>query len=86
MTQSSLPRTVNVQNAMARMAEVPRVVETARRTIGRPPRVKVETAIRQTKGAIDFYRGSSSIGTNSHTKPTAALSGGPEKAETLILM
>ena len=27
------------------------------KTIGRPPRVKVETAIRQTKGAIDFYKG-----------------------------
>ena len=33
------------------------MVETARKTIGRPPRVKVETAIRQTKGAIDFYKG-----------------------------
>jgi len=57
LTQSSLPRATNVGNAVARMAEIPRVVETARKTIGRPPRVKVETAIRQTKGAIDFYRG-----------------------------
>jgi uncharacterized protein (DUF885 family) len=57
LTQSSLPRAVNVQNALARIAEVPRVVETARSTIGRPPRVKVETAVRQTKGAIDFYKG-----------------------------
>ena len=57
LTQSSLPRKTNVRNALARMAEVPRVVETARKTIGRPPRVKVETAVRQTKGAIDFYKG-----------------------------
>ena len=56
LTQSSLPRATNVRNALARMAEVPRVVETARKTIGRPPRVKVETAVRQTKGAIDFYK------------------------------
>src|SRR5262249_48182274 len=41
----------------ARMGAIPRVVATARATIGRPPRVKVETAIRQTKGAIDFYQG-----------------------------
>ena len=57
LTQSSLPRETNVRNALARMAEIPRIAETARRTIGRPPRVKVETAVRQTKGAIDFYKG-----------------------------
>ncbi len=38
------------------MAEVPRIVHTARHAIGKPPRVKTETAIRQTKGAIDFYQ------------------------------
>jgi uncharacterized protein (DUF885 family) len=56
LTQSSLPRETNVRNALARTAGVPRVVETARKSIGRPPRVKVETAVRQTKGAIDFYK------------------------------
>jgi uncharacterized protein (DUF885 family) len=56
LTQSSLPRATNVRNATARMGAIPRVVATARQTIGRPPRVKVETAIRQTKGAIDFYK------------------------------
>ena len=30
-------------------------LRTARRTITNPPRVKVETAIRQTEGAIGFY-------------------------------
>jgi uncharacterized protein (DUF885 family) len=56
LTRSSLPHAANVRNAAARMAEVPRLVDTACKTIGRPPRVKVETAIRQTKGAIDFYK------------------------------
>ena len=37
------------------MAEIPAVVPVARATIGHPPRVKVETAIRQTQGAIGFY-------------------------------
>ena len=55
LTQSTLPKDVNVAHALARMAEVPRVLETARETIANPPRVKVETAILQTKGAIGFY-------------------------------
>jgi uncharacterized protein (DUF885 family) len=37
------------------MALIPKVVETARKTIKNPPRVMVETAIRQTRGAIGFY-------------------------------
>lgn len=56
LTQSTLPREENVRNAIARMAEIPRVIETARRMIGTPPRVKTETAILQTKGAIGFYQ------------------------------
>ncbi len=55
LTQSTLPRARNLENALARMAQVPKVVEVARRTIADPPKVKVETAIRQTKGAIAFY-------------------------------
>lgn len=56
LTQSSLPREVNIKNALSRMAEVPRVIANAREMIGRAPRVKVETAILQTKGAISFYQ------------------------------
>jgi uncharacterized protein (DUF885 family) len=56
LTQSSLPRAVNVKNALARMEKIPGVVAVARRTIKRPPAVKVETAIRQTEGAISFYK------------------------------
>ena len=37
------------------MDKIPGVIATARQTIGKPPRVKVETAIRQTEGAIGFY-------------------------------
>ncbi len=55
LTQSSLPKEQNLENVAARMLEVPRIIETARDTIGNPPRVKVETAILQTKGAINFY-------------------------------
>lgn len=57
LTQSSLPRAVNLKNAAARMDRIPEVIAVARRTIGNPPRVKVETAITQTEGAIHFYSG-----------------------------
>ena len=54
-TQSTLPFEQNLQNAMARVEEVPRIVASAKQAITNPPRVVVETAIRQTQGAIDFY-------------------------------
>ncbi len=53
--QSTLPKATNLKNALARMAFVPKVVEVARATLKNPPRVKTETAIRQTEGAIAFY-------------------------------
>ena len=53
--QSTQPKEVNLRNALARMLLIPKVVEVARVTIKNPPRVKTETAIRQTKGAIGFY-------------------------------
>jgi uncharacterized protein (DUF885 family) len=55
LTQSTLPKETNIKNALARMTAIPGVVEVARKTIRDAPRVKVETAILQTKGAIGFY-------------------------------
>jgi len=57
LTQSTLPKAVNLSNALARMEKVPGIVEIARSTLKNPPRVKTETAIRQTEGAISFYEG-----------------------------
>ena len=53
--QSSLPKAANVASALARMAQVPRVLDEARANLRNPPRVVVETAIRQNLGAIAFY-------------------------------
>ncbi len=53
--QSTLPKAENLKNALARMALVPKVVEVARETLKNPARVKTETAIKQTQGAIGFY-------------------------------
>ena len=55
LTQSTLPLADNVRNAAARMAFIPRIVEAARENIKNPPRVILETAIKQNKGAIAFY-------------------------------
>jgi uncharacterized protein (DUF885 family) len=55
LTQSTLPRPVNVRNCAARMAYIPKVVAAARENLRNPPRVFVETAIGQNRGAIAFY-------------------------------
>lgn len=57
LTQSTEPLETNLRNALARMKQIPQVVATARATIGKPPKVKTETAILQTRGAIGFYSG-----------------------------
>jgi uncharacterized protein (DUF885 family) len=55
LAQSSLPRATSVKNCAARMAHIPAVVAAARESLSNPPRVFVETAIRQNRGAIGFY-------------------------------
>jgi uncharacterized protein (DUF885 family) len=56
LTQSTLPKEKNVENAIARMTQIPRIVATARETISNPPKPILETAILQNKGAIHFYK------------------------------
>jgi uncharacterized protein (DUF885 family) len=55
LTQSSLPKATNVKHCVARMAFIPKVVAAAKESLRNPPRVFVETAIRQNRGAIAFY-------------------------------
>ncbi|MBX3443837.1 MAG: DUF885 domain-containing protein [Planctomyces sp.] len=55
LTQSTLPREKNVANAAERMRHIPAVIDAAKRSIRNPPRVVLETAIRQNRGAISFY-------------------------------
>ncbi len=55
LTQSTLPREKNISNAIARIGQVARIVETAIQTLENPPRSVLETAIGQCKGAINFY-------------------------------
>src|SRR5262249_27873965 len=55
LTQSTLPKVDNIKNCRLRMVQVPRVVEAARANLKNPPKVFVQTAIRQNRGAIAFY-------------------------------
>src|SRR5438128_2867549 len=55
LAQSSLPKATAIQSCVARMAFIPQVVEAAKASLQNPPRVFVETAIRQNRGAIAFY-------------------------------
>ena len=55
LTQSTLPKEKNLENALARMQQIPSIVATARTTIQRPPKTILETAILQNRGAISFY-------------------------------
>jgi uncharacterized protein (DUF885 family) len=55
LTQSTLPKEINISNCLARMAHIPRVIATAKQTLTRPPKSILETAIRQNRGAIGFY-------------------------------
>jgi uncharacterized protein (DUF885 family) len=55
LAQSTLPKEQNVENAIARIKQIPRIIDTARETIQNPPKPILETAILQNRGAIDFY-------------------------------
>ena len=56
LTQSTLPKETNVANCLARMAQMPRIVAEAEKTLTHPAKPILETAIRQNQGAIDFYK------------------------------
>jgi uncharacterized protein (DUF885 family) len=57
LTQSTLPKETNIANCIARMAQIPKAIATAKQTLTHPPKPILETAIRQNKGAISFYEG-----------------------------
>jgi uncharacterized protein (DUF885 family) len=55
LTQSTQPKAANLRNCAARMAQFPKIIATAKENLRHPPRVVLDTAIRQTQGAIRFY-------------------------------
>jgi hypothetical protein len=55
VAQSTLPKETNIANAIARMAQMPRIVAAAKAALTQPSLPILETAIRQNAGAIGFY-------------------------------
>jgi uncharacterized protein (DUF885 family) len=55
LTQSTVPKPTAIKSCAARIAQIPRIVEAARANLGNPPKVIVETALRQNRGSIAFY-------------------------------
>ena len=56
LAQSTLPRETNVANAIARMAQMPRIIEEAKRSLTHPAKPILETAIRQNAARSIFIR------------------------------
>jgi len=56
LAQSTLPKETNILHCLTRMAEVPRIIAEAERSLTHPAKPILETAIRQNQGAINFYR------------------------------
>jgi uncharacterized protein (DUF885 family) len=55
LSQSTQPKESNIRNCIARMGQFPKIIAVAREELRNPPRVILETAIGQTRGAIAFY-------------------------------
>lgn len=55
LTESTQPKETNIANAIMRMAEFPRIIAEAKRSLKNPAKPILETAIRQNSGAIGFY-------------------------------
>jgi uncharacterized protein (DUF885 family) len=55
LTQSTLPRERNVENAAKRIARIPKVVDAAKASLKNPPKILTEIAVKRNLGAIAFY-------------------------------
>ncbi len=55
LTQSTLPRERNVENAAKRIKHIPKVVDAAKASLKNPPEILTQIAIKRNLGAIAFY-------------------------------
>ena len=79
LTQSTLPKERNLQNAAARIRQIPQILAAAKLSIRQPAGILLETAIRQTQGAIAFYEKDIFIITG-ESLPTSELTKPSQKA------
>jgi uncharacterized protein (DUF885 family) len=55
LTQSTLPRERNVENAAKRIKYIPKIVEAAKAGVKNPPKILTDITIKRNLGAIAFY-------------------------------
>jgi uncharacterized protein (DUF885 family) len=55
LTRSTLPMETNVTNSISRMEKISQIITAAKESIKNPPKVILETAIKQNQGMINFY-------------------------------
>jgi uncharacterized protein (DUF885 family) len=74
LAQTTLEKSRSVRDAASRITFIPKVVLAAKESLKRPPRVFVETAIKQNKGSIAFYE-SGIFALTGETPAVSALAG-----------
>lgn len=84
LTQSTLPKHRNVENAAKRISKIPSIVQAAKESIGNPPKILTEIAIKRTEGAIAFYE--SDIFKLAEESPQLSPLQGPSRSAAASLM
>jgi uncharacterized protein (DUF885 family) len=77
LTQSTVEKSKAIRAAAGRIAYIPRTVKAARESLSNPPKVFVETALKQNRGAIAFYE--SGIFELTGETPAVSVLAGPAK-------
>lgn len=83
LTQNTVEKSKAIRAAAARIEYIPRTVKAARESLSTPPKVFVETAIKQNRGSIAFYE--SGIFSLTGETPTVSPLAGPCKAAVAAL-
>jgi uncharacterized protein (DUF885 family) len=83
LTQSTVEKSKAIRDAAGRISYIPRTVKAARDSLANPPKVFVETAIRQNRGAIAFYE--SGLFKLTGETPAVSVLAGPAKEAAAAL-
>ncbi len=83
LTQSTEEKSKRVRAAAARIEAIPKVVADAKAGIKNPPKVFTETAIKQNRGAINFYK--KALFDIAGETPTVSVMAGPAKNAVVAL-
>ena len=83
LTQSTVEKSKAVRDAASRITYIPAILRAAKESLKNPPRVMVETAIKQNRGAIAFY--DTAIYDLTGETPAVSVLAGPSKTAVAAL-